>query len=178
MKNLKLFTIPVVLAVGVMLFNSSCKKTYNTTVTSTDSVFYSSWQTLSMSPTDAGDTLFYQDIDAPKITSSIMEHGAVLGYFGYEYQSGDTVMLNASEAVTQYIAVGLIELTSYGDYSDYYIYRYVVVPGTVSVTSTSTNGTVTTTSYSAADLKKMSYKEVTSLLNIPSSGSGVKKSSN
>lgn len=168
MKNYRLPFVLLLAAGMPMMF--SCTKNNNTTVTKTDSVYYSSWNVLNMTATDAGDTLFYEDFNNKAITLDIINKGAILTYFAYVDQ-GDTVLLPATDALAQFFDVGVIEVQSINDFqtSDNYLYRYVLVPGTVSI-GDAIGGTPKT--YTVDQLKKMSYKQVMSVLNIPSTGKG------
>lgn len=174
MKNYKLLFL-LLLVPGMMLL-FSCTKNNNTTVTKTDSVYYSNWNVLNMVETDAGDTLFYEDFNNSAITLNIIDKGGILSYFAY-INNTDTVLLPASDALTQYFDVGVIEVQSGFQFvtSDNYLYRYVLVPGTVSI-GDATGGAPKT--YTVDQLKQMSYKQVMSLLNNPASNASVHASTN
>ena len=170
MKNYRLLLALLLVPATMTMF--SCTKNNNTTVVKTDSVYYSAWNVLNMAETDNGDTLFYQDFNNAAITLNIINKGAILGYFAYIPQQGDTVLLPASDALAQFFDVGVIEVQSTVQFitSDNLLYRYVLVPGTVSINSVGTGGTPKT--YTVNDLKKMSYSQVTAILGMPSSGKG------
>jgi hypothetical protein len=146
---------------------TSCKKTTTTVVQ--DSVYYSAWSTLNMTQdiVSAGDTLYVQDITAPKITASVVSKGAVVAYYAYVSQSGDTTVLNEAElgyesGVT--FSVGLIEVTGYGTDLSGALFRYVVIPGNVLVTSF--NG------MTQQQLNKMSFTDLQKAINSVKQTSG------
>jgi hypothetical protein len=141
---------------------TSCKKTTNNTTVVQDSIYYSAWSTLSMTQdvVSAGDTLYIQDITAPKITASVVSKGAVVAYYGYVSQSGDTAVFNEAElgyesGVT--FAVGLIEVTGYNTDLSGALFRYVVIPG--NVLTTSFNG------MTQQQLNKMSFTDLQKTIN-------------
>ena len=138
-----------------------------------DSVQYSAWKTLAMSPMDAGDTSFYEDFTVSALTQKIISHGAVLGYFGYLNSSNDTIVENASEVLSSLYVVGTIEVQSYYVDLSGYFYRYVLVPGNVAISSVSGS----TKTYTIDDLKKMSYLQVTQILGIPAKKTALKVNS-
>lgn len=141
-----------------------CTKNNNSTTVVKDSVYYSPWTTIAMSPTDAGDTIFTGTISASHITASIVSSGAVLTYLGEPGNpaTGDT----AAESTVDFglyttMVTGSIQLLSFGAGSDFstsnsgFVFRYVVIPGTV----------LATTKLTPQQLKAMNYTEVTKLLN-------------
>lgn len=177
MKNLTLFSL---LALGTAFATIvSCKKgdTGPAGPAGPDSVQYSKWSVLNMTPIDAGDTSFYEDFTVPALTQKVLSKGVVLGYIGYVNNSNDTIVVNAADALTQYFAVGTIHLESYYyDYSQYYFYRYVIVPGSVSISSLPGAGSGNT--YTVDDLKKMNYLQISQLVGIPTKNTTLKKITN
>jgi len=173
-KNLALLSL-LALATGIVLM-TGCKKgdTGPAGATGPDSVQYSSWKTLAMSAMDAGDTSFYEDFTVTALTQNIISHGAVLGYFGYLNSAGDTIVENASEVLYSLYTVGTIEVQSYYNDLSGYFYRYVLVPGNISISSVS--GSAKT--YTVDELKKMSYLQVTQLLGIPAKKTSLKVNTN
>jgi hypothetical protein len=118
-----------------------------------------------MAPTDAGDTIYTGTVSASHITASIVHSGAVLTYLGIpgDPAAGDT----AAESAIDYglyttLVTGSIQLTSLGYLNDFttstgpygFVFRYVVIPGTV----------LATTKLTPQQLKSMNYAEVTKLL--------------
>lgn len=166
MKNLKqnFALLALVMGVGTMMFFSSCSKGDKgaTGAAGPDSVMYSSWTTLAMTQgvDTYGDTFYTQTITAPAITDSILNSGSVIGYLLVSDPltvNGDSSVVNAALAFTEYFSVGKIDLLSYGtDYSGL-DYRYVVIPGKIATSS------VTGKTYTVDQLKKMSYSQVTTL---------------
>jgi hypothetical protein len=150
---------------------SACKKTYNTVVQ--DSIYYSSWTPLAMS-FNTSDSLYYQDFNNSKITAKVIDHGAVLGYFG-AVSSGDTTISSASEwptylGVLQQLQVGVLDLSSYynlsypnGDVP--FLYRYVIIPGNVLANSSLKD-------LSKDQLNKMKFTDIQKALNNAQSSSG------
>ncbi len=120
-----------------------CKKTTTNNTVVQDSIYYSPWIKLAMTPTDAGDTSYYQVINASKVTQNALSRGAVLSYIGIvAYPAkGDTSVqdLLAFNGLT-FLSPGSIEVDSYGYKNDLsynssnanpLLYRYVVIPGNV-----------------------------------------------
>ncbi len=119
-----------------------------------DSVMYSDWIQLQM--TSINDTVYYQQLNAPAVTQGILDSGIILTYIkdqdGYVYHASDYGFYTDFN-------VGTIEVYTVGDGSDYY-FRYVIVPGSVSIGGSSTR------KLTQKDLQNMSYKDVQKLLNL------------
>ncbi|HEV2479582.1 MAG TPA: hypothetical protein VGS79_07950 [Puia sp.] len=171
MSKLK-FILPAAILVGMFSVTSCTKKTTNTTVVQ-DSIYYSAWTPLSMTQSipAAGDTLYIQDITAPKITANIISKGAVVSYYGFVTQSGDTAVFDEAEYGYQAgvtFAVGLIEVTGYNVDLSYnaggFLFRYVVIPG--NVLTTSFNG------MTQQQLNKMSFTDLQKVINASKQTSG------
>lgn len=133
-----------------------------------DSVMYSNWITLNMTGvTDGTDSLYYQTITAKSITADIINKGSVLTYLLVsDPLSGDSSVIAGNLALEEHFLVGSINLYSSITYTGY-LYRYVVVPAKISVTSA--NGAVVT--YTREQLSKMDYSTLSSLLHVPAKGS-------
>jgi hypothetical protein len=165
-KNLKLICV-LALAISCLM-TVSCSKSNNSSSTpTTDSVLYSAWITLAQTPTDAGDTIYTQTISASGITQAVIDKGLVLTYIqdpntGTIYNSSDGIV-----GLYPGFAVGKINLVSYYVTYTGFKFRYVIIPGKISTSSTS--GTITT-----QQIKTMSYQEVSNLLKIPATGSSLK----
>jgi hypothetical protein len=156
--------ISILAVILVGLFSLvGCSKSNNSSTVVKDSVYYSPWLTITMAPTDAGDTIFTGAISASHVTASILSSGAVLTYLGSPGYpaAGDT----AAESTLDYgllttLVPGGIQLLSFGLGSDFsttnsgFLIRYVVIPGTV----------LATTKLTPQQLKSMNYAEVTKLL--------------
>jgi hypothetical protein len=150
----------------------------------TDSIQYSTWTPLSMTGwIDANNDTSYTDtLIAAALTSAVLNQGVVVGYFQFLDNNNDTIIVNASTLISEAYAIGKIELYSGApqpstnssgvDYTGYN-YRYVVVPGSIAVTST----TGPTKTYTRDQIKTMSYSTLTHLFNIPPKGSHLKLSS-
>ena len=119
-----------------------------------------------------GDTNYIQQITAPAITASIISKGAVLGYFGYPSQSGDTAMFDEAElgyyASVTY-APGTIEVEGYNGVDLSYaqggfLFKYVVVPGNILTT--------TFKGMTQQQLNKMSFSDVQKAINASKQASG------
>lgn len=164
MKTLKLCLLATLAAGFLMIM--SCKKgdTGPAGPAGPDSVMYSNWITLSMTGVTSGsDSLYYQVIDAKAITADIINKGSVLTYLLVsDPLSGDSSVISGNLAFEEHFLVGSINLYSPVTYTGF-LYRYVVVPAKVSVTST--NGTVST--YTREQLSKMDYTTLTSVLPPP-----------
>lgn len=155
---------------------TSCtkKNTYNTVVQ--DSIYYSKWVPLSMTmqiDATSGDTFYVQAINAPRITASIISHGAVLCYYGFPSSATDTTvytestMLGLNQTLTAY-SPGQITINSLYDltYSSSagYLFRYVVIPA--NVLTTSFNG------MTQQQLDKMSFSDLQKAVNNAKQTSG------
>ncbi|HEX3935442.1 MAG TPA: hypothetical protein VHW43_12230, partial [Puia sp.] len=133
MSKLK-FVLPAILVIAMFSVTSCTKKTTTNTVVQ-DSIYYSAWaplnMTLQIDPT-TGDSLYFDEITAPAITAKIISQGAVLGYYGYPSQSGDTLMFDEAEygsiAAVSYTP-GSIEVEGFGVNLSYsaggFLFKYV-----------------------------------------------------
>ena len=132
-------------------------------------VYYSNWISPSSWQGTSGD--WYFDASAPDLTSNIVENGVVLGYvwLAGDLYSATTVRpmpayavgANWSFLIHQY---GVIQFTS--DMVTQPLttnnFRFIAIPGTlITLKSSLINGK------SLTELKKMSYKDVCKLYNIP-----------
>jgi len=162
----------VVVSFAALISVSGCKKTYNTVVQ--DSVYYSSWTPLSMTlnvDQQTGDSIYYQDFNNSKITSKIISRGAVIGYFG-QVLSGDTTLSVASDwapyyGVVQQLQVGVLDLSAFVNLSynnGGFLYRYVIIPGSVLANSSLKDMT-------KDQLSKMKFTDLQQALN-KAQGSG------
>ena len=146
--------------------------------TGSGNITYSAWTTLAMDiqniePNSGGgaDTIYSQSITAPAITSSIIDQGIILSYIGIPGGASngtDTAVLSISEAstfigvFTQQFSVGEIDIFSLDfDYSGF-LYRYVVVPGSVAA------GNSILKNYTKDQLKAIDYSTLKKALNITS----------
>jgi hypothetical protein len=169
-KNLKISFL-LALAIGsVSIF--SCSKSNNSSSgsgVSADSVLYSPWISIAMTPTDNGDTIFTQSIPAASITSAVLNKGTVLGYLlEGDPLTGDSSIVDAVTdlSLVQYFAVGSVDLVDFGEDLSGASYRYVIIPGRVAVTDASGK----TQYYTADQLKKLNYASLSKLLRIPAKG--------
>ena len=154
MRKVKIFF----LAATVIGFFSliGCSKSNNNNASHSDSVYTSSWITLSMS-LNTTDSDYEQTISAPAVTSAILNTGVVLGYGAYLNNNNDTVVESAIEFdMYQTFSVGQILLQAGFDNTDLW-YRYVVIPGQV----------LTTKGLTPLEAKSLSYAEVTKLISPP-----------
>jgi hypothetical protein len=139
-----------------------CSKSNNNSSSGKDSIYYSPWMTITMSPTDAGDTIYEENISAPAVTAKVVSDGAVVGYLGEPaYPStGDTTVESAIDfgLYTSFMA-GAVDLTSFGYLNDFstnnsgLLYRYVVIPGNV----------LTTQGLTPKEARSLTYAEITKL---------------
>ena len=152
-----------------LFFVGGCSKSSNNNSSGKDSIYYSPWQSLSMSPTDAGDTIYAGNITAPSITAAVVSHGAVVTYLGAPGypNTGDTAAESAVDfGLYTTLIPGNIQLSSYGLDNDLstnnsgFLFRYVVIPGTV-LASTSLG------SFTQQQLSKMSFTELQKAANTP-----------
>jgi hypothetical protein len=169
-RKLKIFFLAALAIGGVSMVG--CSKSNNNSTSTKDSVYYSPWLTIVMSPTDGGDTTFTGTISASNITAATVRGGAVLTYLGEPGfpNAGDTAAESAVDfGLYSTLVPGSIQLLSFGFGNDFstsnsgFVFRYVVVPGTVQVTDES--GAVH--SYTASQLKLLNYQSVAKILNLP-----------
>jgi len=130
---LKFLILTATVSVIMILTMVSCKKTTTNTTVIKDSIYYSPWVDLSMAFSST-DSAWEQTITASGLTQSVLSTGAVIGYVGIITATADT----AAEAASDYFAtgydIGQIEIFSNADYSTTttgFLYRYVIIPGTV-----------------------------------------------
>jgi hypothetical protein len=162
MKNLKLASV-VLLALIISVISCS-KGTVGPAgpagPAGPDSVLHSPW--ISLATTQGldsfGDTIYSQTLTALSITQTILDSGLILSYI--EFPNGNVVdVSDLSYGVDVEYAVGSIEITSYeGDLTGYG-FRYIIVPGSLYITS-SLKG------YTGQQLKTMTYSTITKLLGI------------
>ena len=167
------FILPAIFVIAMFSVTSCTKKTTNNTVVQ-DSIYYSAWTPLNMTQEipAAGDTLYLDEIAAPAITAKIISQGAVLGYYGYPTQSGDTLISPESDYglyAEINITVGNIEVEGFNTNLSYnaggFLFRYVVIPGNV-LASTSLKG------MTQQQLNKMSFSDVQKAINASKQASG------
>ena len=140
-----------------------CSKSNNNNNSSgKDSIYYSPWMTITMLPTDAGDTIYEENISAPALTSAVAADGAVVGYLGEPGfpSTGDTTVESAIDfGLYTSFTTGSIGLTSFGYLNDFstsnssFLYRYVIIPGNV----------LTTKGLTPKQARSLTYAEITKL---------------
>jgi hypothetical protein len=162
-RKLKIFFLAVTV-IGFVALSGGCKKTYTTVVQNKDSVFSSSWLTISdtIYTDQYGDTS-YQETFSPiaALTQSIISDGVVLTYIGAA-SGTDTIAALAGENGLQTVYVpGSITIDSEpgddggaGDFTGV-LFRYVIVPGYV----------LTTNNLTKQQAKSMSFTQITKLLS-------------
>jgi hypothetical protein len=178
-KNLKFISLSLIAAA---LFTVSCTKTGAkgdtgatgaTGAAGPDSVYYSAPITLSSTQTidSSGNTVFVDTISAPELTASLVNTSTLEGYLDYPTGFGDSSYIPAGYLnLEQFPEVGKIVLEAGGSFSGW-IYRYVIIPGGVSISSA--NGK---TVISPAALARMDYNTLMADLGVPvSSGKGAIK---
>jgi hypothetical protein len=167
-KNLKLLFVFAPVAGLFFITIAGCSKSNNSsTPAATDSVFYSPWITLSAAY-NSTDSAYEQTLPAASITQNVLDHGAVLSYI--KDAEGDVVPPD-DLGLTPFYDLQSIFLIAGGDFSTT-SYRYIVIPGTIAVTSSAANRAVsgTAATIGVAGLKAMSYAQVIKALNIPAEG--------
>lgn len=177
MYNVKNLKLPVLAALTtVFLMTMSCKKGDRGPAgpAGPDSVMYSNWITLSFSKVydqTTGDSAYGATVTAPQITTSVLNTGSVVGYLLLaDPLSGDSSIVNAINYVTEYFTPGYIDIFAGADLSGI-PYRYVIVPGKITITDSKGNPQT----YTSDQIKKMDYTTITGLLSIPAKGSGSKQ---
>jgi len=171
---MKKFKLMVFAFAGISLVVVSCSKSSSSSSTPkiTDSVFYSNWITLNMTnngPIDTlGDSSYTQSITASKLTSSILNKGAVLSYLGVPGTSSgvtDTLVLSISDVytyttggyLTQDLLPGTISLYSNFNLNGK-LFRYVLIPGSILTTNSVLKG------LTKEELKKVDFATVSKAL--------------
>jgi hypothetical protein len=164
MKNLKLYSILFVVCSMAII---SCSKGTAGPAgpqgpPGPGNVQHTAWITLStayVGKDSNGDSVFQQAVTAASITQTILDSGLVLSYIlqpdGSIVEVSDlSIFLDVS------YSVGTITLTSFGvDLSTNYSFRYVIIPGTTTISS-SLGG------YTKAQLKAMPYNQISKLLGL------------
>jgi hypothetical protein len=151
-------------SVAMILSLVGCKKTTNNTTVIKDSIYYSPWVTLAMTPSN-GDSLYYQDFTASKITPSVISTGSVISYIGVPSQpsAGDTTITDLIYwNAVQILSPEAIEVDASGYLNDLsgLLYRYVVIPGSVLTTTSLHN-------FTQQQLQRMSFTDLQKAANTP-----------
>jgi hypothetical protein len=129
-----------------------------------DSIITSTWVDLTMTDTTVNGTeAFIQEIAAPAITEDILNNGIVLSYFGFVDGNNVTNVFNASEAANITFTPGNVEIFSGTDWSGFFSFRYVIVPGTMITGNSVKSGPAQ--GLTKAELQKMNYQDVQKLLS-------------
>jgi hypothetical protein len=120
-----------------------------------------------MTPTD-GDSLYYQDFSASKITQSVLSTGAVIGYIGVPSSpnAGDTSITELYYwGAAEILSPGSLEVDASGYQNDLsgLLYRYVVIPGSILTTTALHNLT-------QQQLQKMNFSDLQKAANTPLKG--------
>ena len=117
----------------IVLSMVSCKKTTTNTTVIKDSIYYSPWMNMSMA-FNSTDSAWEETISASGLTQSVLSTGAVIGYVGIITATADTAAEASSDYFSTGYDIGQIEFFSLLDYSTAttgFLYRYVIIPGTV-----------------------------------------------
>jgi len=129
-----------------------------------DSVLYSKWITLS-TPYNSSDSAYEDTLIAPAITSGILDSGIILSYIQFTDQN-NVVHIQSIASLGSLIfedyTVGKINIVSPRIDLTSYLYRYVIIPGSKKLNST-TPGKVM--GYTPAELKAMSYEQAQQVLS-------------
>ena len=128
-----------------------------------DSILTSAWIPVSMKDTTINSNpLFIQEIAAQAVTQRILDNGILLGYLQYLDANNGTNIFNASEALNLTYRVGNVELLSGTNWTGVFDFRYVIVPGTLTVGNSIVSGPAK--GLTKSELQKMNYKDVQKLL--------------
>jgi hypothetical protein len=176
-RKLKIFFLAVTV-IGFASLSGGCKKTYTTVVESQDTVSSSGWQNIALSivTDNQGDTALQQTFTNSAVTQAIITDGVVLGYIGIPVSATDTAASLASEyGLYTTFQVGSVIIDSYegddggaGDLSTSqtgYLFKYVIVPGSVLATNNLTKQQAKSMSYTAI-LKLLSTAKTSSPASI------------
>jgi hypothetical protein len=163
MKNSRLVLILSTVIILVML---SCSKKGDVGPVGPpgpDSVSTSAWISLTMADTTIASTTYYfEEIAASGITQRILDSGLVLSYLQYIDPTLGTQIFNASEAVNVTYGVGNVEVVSSTDYTGVFDFRYVVVPGTLTIGNSIISGPAK--GLTKSELENMNFSDVQKLL--------------
>lgn len=144
----------------------------------TANVIYSTWKTGVTFTAISGSPAFAGQIAAPGITQTILDQGVVLGYmkgasatviWPLPYTRPDDILIYAQAALGNWVIISEANLTGAN-----ISFRYVIIPGGVSGGRFMSGAAINGTSYTAEELKKMSYEQVAKLFNIPADGTNLK----
>ncbi|MBS1601224.1 MAG: hypothetical protein JST42_01055 [Bacteroidetes bacterium] len=160
MRKLKILTL-VSLIAGAALMSVGCSKSNNNSSSNKDSVMYSAWQSFNMKyegQDNNNDSVYDQTVTASSITQSILDKGSVVVYIA----DGSGDYANAADAgFSVTFGLGQIYISTFGAIPSGWTFRYVIIPGNISVTS---QGSVRT--YTPNQLKAMTYDQASGILDI------------
>jgi hypothetical protein len=142
-----------------------------------DNVYYSSWMRVQMADTIDihADTTYYQNFRADALTSDIINSGMILTYLQTVDAYGDSLIFNASTALTETYYIGDIFAVSFPtaasnsagiDYTGYN-YRFIIIPGAIATTMFK--------GMTPQQIKTINYPVIAKLLNLPATGSSSRK---
>jgi hypothetical protein len=159
-RKLKILTL-LGLVAGAIFMSVGCSKSNNNSSSNKDSVLYSAWQSFNMKYEgldNNNDSVYDQTVTASSITQSILDKGSVVVYIA----DGSGDYANAADAgFSVTFGLGQIYISTYSAIPSGWTFRYVVIPGNISVTS---QGSVRT--YTPNQLKAMTYDEASGILGI------------
>lgn len=136
--------------------------------TGTANVIYSNWINVNFGNTGP----FWEGIlNAPGVTQLVIDRGMVKIYLRTPemYVFELNYVTSNGTYIHNFLTPGQITIRS--SYNATYPYRYIIIPGGVAG-GRYTSGPLT--GYTVEQVKNMSYGQITTLLNIPSSGSNIK----
>jgi hypothetical protein len=167
MKQFKSF---LCVAVIIVLGLTSCSKSGTGSAgpagpAGPDSVVYSAWIPLNFTY-NATDSSYEDTLVAPNITPGILDSGVILSYIQFADQFGvEHIQSIASlgSFLFEDFSPGEINITSpYVDLTNY-LYRYVIIPGSLAAGNSAATRKVN--GYTTAELKAMSLAQVQQVLS-------------
>lgn len=171
MKNLKLFLVAVPVALLVLSISSCSKSNNNSSSGGGDTVYYSAWISLAPSfVTNGTDSGYIQTIKATHITQSVLDHGTITTWIQFPgssqvYNPNDFLLFPAYALDS----INLFAPFAAGDYTSV-LFRYVIIPGTIAVSSSNSTQSGTARTFNSAAIKSLSYAELLKTYNIPANG--------
>lgn len=163
MKNLKLFSILFLVSSVAII---SCSKGTAGPAgpagpAGAGETMHSSWISLVtpyVGKDNNGDSLFQQAVTSASLTQNILDSGLVLSYF--ELSDGSVIdVADFSSFIDVAYTLNTITITGIGTNLSNVLFRYVIIPGTTTITGALKQ-------YTKAQIKDMSYSTITKLLGI------------
>jgi hypothetical protein len=158
-------------AVGIIVIGlASCSKSSTGSTgpagpAGPDSVIYSAWIPLSFTY-NTTDSAYEETINAPNITQGVLDSGLIVSYIQFTDQS-NVVHIESISSLGSFFfedfSLGSINLQVPGGDLSGYLYRYIIIPG--SMVAGNNAATRKVNGYTTAELKAMSLAQVQQVLS-------------